>query len=79
MVTQLFILQDWDRPKGIALGCVLTVGGMAIVVGAAVRYFRAQELLIKGKALTGGWEAIGLWGLLMLAVGALFVIVLVED
>lgn len=78
-MTQLFILQALDRTKGVVLGCVLTGAGMAVVVGAAIRFFRAQELLVKGKALTGGWEAIGLWGLLVLVIGALFVVVLVED
>ena len=79
VVTQLIIFQALDRTKGVVLGCVLTGAGMAVVVGAAVRFFRAQDLLVKGKALTGGWEAIGLWGLLVLVIGALFVFVLVED
>lgn len=79
VVTQLFVFKNLDRTKGIVLGCILTSVGMAIVIGAAVRYFRAQELLVRGKALTGGWEAIGLWGLLVLVVGALFIVVLVDD
>ena len=78
VVTQLFVLKDLDRTKGIILGCLLAGSGIFILFGAAIRYFRAQELLAKGKALTGGWEAIGLWLLLLVVIAVLFLVVVIE-
>ena len=78
VVTQLFVLKDVDPTKGKVLGCILTGAAIMIVVASAWRYFRMQRLLVRGKALTGGWEALTVWAVIGVVLGILFVVILIE-
>ncbi|MCJ1451539.1 hypothetical protein MMC28_001878 [Mycoblastus sanguinarius] len=78
VITQLFILHKVDPTKGIILGAIISFGGILGVVLGCERYFRHQRLLVKGKALSGGWHGPAMLLLLVGLLLTLFVIVLVE-
>jgi uncharacterized membrane protein YidH (DUF202 family) len=64
VIAQLFRLQHTENPNrtfgfyvlGIPLAaCFIGFGAVVLLVGA-LRFWRQQEAMIRGKVLRGGWE-----------------------
>lgn len=78
VITQLFILQNLDRQKGVTLGSLIAVSGILVALAGCARYFRQQRQLILGKAISGGGDIVAFYVFLICLLLALFVIVLAE-
>ena len=55
-MTQLFVLKDVDPLKGKIIGAVISSSGIMVTLLGCIRYFKQQNLLMQGKALSGGWH-----------------------
>lgn len=78
-ITQLVRLENLDPTTGVVLGCTLTCGTLMMALVGCIRYFLRQKRLVLGKGLSGGWDVIAVWAMLLLIFLVMFVIVLVED
>ena len=79
VITQLFILRNFNPAAGKILGAILALGGVSIALVGCSRYFRHQNLLVQGKTISGGWHVLGLLALLGAILLSLFIITLCED
>jgi uncharacterized membrane protein YidH (DUF202 family) len=63
-ITQLFRLQHTYDPSatfgfyvvGIPLGACFIIGAMVVVFLGALRFWRQQSAMVRGKVWAGGWE-----------------------
>lgn len=77
VIAQLFLLQHSPHPQpqfgfykiGKPLSATFICMGIVVVLVGAIRVWRLQNALVRGKAIAGGWEVnlvMGLVGSLML-------------
>lgn len=78
LITQLFVLRDIDPKRGKILGAVIACAGIVVVSLGCARYFRQQNLLMQGRALSGGWHHWGLIGVVSGVLMALLVLAVID-
>jgi len=66
IIAQLFRLQHHSNPHpnfgffvlGTPLAATFIAFGMLVLLVGAVRFWRCQNALVRGKAVAGGWELV---------------------
>jgi len=70
IIAQLFRLQSSELPGGeigyfvlgVPLAACFIVGSIVVIVLGAVRFWRQQTAMARGKVWAGGWEVLGIMG-----------------
>ncbi|MCJ1453635.1 hypothetical protein MMC28_003982 [Mycoblastus sanguinarius] len=75
---QLFFLKDVGSTTGVVLGVSVYGGAIMVALVGCSRYFIQQRLLVRGKAMSGGWDVMAVWVGFVVIFAAVFVVVLVE-
>ena len=78
VITQLFILKDVDPLQGKIIGAVICCEGIMVTLLGCIRYFRQQNLLMQGKALSAGWHPQVLFVMLLCMHMTLVVLVILD-
>jgi uncharacterized membrane protein YidH (DUF202 family) len=87
IVAQLFYLQHSPKPHpdfgfykiGKPLSATFISMGIAVLLIGAIRFWRLQSALVRGKAMAGGWEVSLIMGLIGSLVLGTFGLVLAVD
>lgn len=78
LMTQLYVLANFDRTFGIVFACVAYCGAIVITALGCFRYFALQQALTLRKPLHTGWYLLLIWMFTILMAVGLFLAIITD-